>query len=172
MAAGGFGVPSFAPVMVATQSDPTTRASAVPAAATVSVRRWRARRPRRSTVSVGATGIGTLLHETMQAVTPATIDPAGAVAYVAGKTDYIGSAHTENGIVNPGFHVFYHDAAEGFAGLYTVITGKMTLGFHASKAVADAVLGTDLPLIMQPEAAQDTPSGLLAVEPWASPARL
>jgi hypothetical protein len=113
-----------------------------------------------------------LLGETIRALTPATVDPAGAVAYVAGKTDYVGSVHAEKGIVNPGYHVINHETADDLYGLHTVITGKMTLGFHASKAVADAILGTDLPLVMQPQVAPDIPVRLLAVEPWAPSAQL
>jgi glycerol-3-phosphate dehydrogenase len=113
-----------------------------------------------------------LLRETVRALAPATVDPAGAVAYVAGKTDYVGSVHTERGRINPGFHMIDHETTEHLHGLYTVITGKMTLGFHVSKAVADAILGADLPLVMRPEVAPDTPTTLLAVEPWAPPAQL
>jgi glycine/D-amino acid oxidase-like deaminating enzyme len=113
-----------------------------------------------------------LLRETVQALTPGTVEADGAVAYVAGKTDYVGSVHAENGIVNPGYHIIDHGAAEDLRGLYTVITGKMTLGFHASKAAADHILGTDLPLVMDREPAPDPPARLLAVEPWAPPAQL
>jgi glycine/D-amino acid oxidase-like deaminating enzyme len=113
-----------------------------------------------------------LLHETTLALAPGTVEPDGAVAYVAGKTDYVGSVYAENGVVNPGFHAIDHETTDDLSGLHTVITGKMTLGFHASKAVADAILGTDLPLVMPPEVAPDPPARLLAVEPWAPPAQL
>jgi glycine/D-amino acid oxidase-like deaminating enzyme len=113
-----------------------------------------------------------LLHETLRTLAPAIADPDGAVAYVAGKTDYVGSLHTEHGRINPGYHVIDHKAVDHLHGLHTVITGKMTLGFHASKAAADAILGTDLPLVIHPEAAPDIPARLLAVEPWAPPAQL
>lgn len=113
-----------------------------------------------------------LLDETLRALTPAIADPDGAVGYVAGKTDYVGTAYAEKGMINPGYHMIDHEAADHLHGLYTVITGKMTLGFHVSKAVADAILGTDLPLVMHPEAAPDTPARLLAAEPWAPSAQL
>jgi hypothetical protein len=114
----------------------------------------------------------TLLDHTLRALTPGAGFADGAVAYVAGKTDFVGTVHAENGIVNPGYHVIDHERVEGMHGLYTVITGKMTLGFHVSKAVADAILGADLSLIIHPVTAADTPARLLAVEPWASPTRL
>jgi hypothetical protein len=114
----------------------------------------------------------TLLHESIHALGPAILDPEGAVAFVAGKTDYVWSAHAEKGVVNPGYHVIDHAMVDDLYGLHTVVTGKMTLGFHASKTVADAILGTDLPLVIHPEAAPDTPAGLLSVEPWARPAQL
>jgi glycine/D-amino acid oxidase-like deaminating enzyme len=113
-----------------------------------------------------------LLHETLRALTPGLATGDGAVAYVAGKTDYVGTVHAENGMINPGYHVIDHQRAEDLHGLYTVITGKMTLGFHASKAVADSILGTDLPLVMRPATAPDAPARLLATEPWAPPAQL
>jgi len=113
-----------------------------------------------------------LLTQTLQALTPDTATADGAVAYVAGKTDYVGTAYAENGMINPGYQVIDHEHVEHLQGLYTVITGKMTLGFHVSKAVADAILGTDLPLIMRPETAPEAPAGLLAVEPWAPPTQL
>jgi glycine/D-amino acid oxidase-like deaminating enzyme len=113
-----------------------------------------------------------LLRETVRALAPAAVDPEGAVAYVAGKTDYVGSTHAEKGMVNPGYHVIDHETTDDLYGLHTVITGKMTLGFHASKAVADTILGADLPLVIQREAAPNPPAGLLAVEPWAPSAQL
>ena len=113
-----------------------------------------------------------LLHQTVAALAPQTVDAAGAVAYVAGKTDYVGSVHAEDGRINPGYHVIDHEITDGLYGLYTVITGKMTLGFHVSKAVADAILGTDLPLVIAPHVVPDPPARLVAVEPWAPPAQL
>jgi glycerol-3-phosphate dehydrogenase len=113
-----------------------------------------------------------LLRQTVAALSPEAVDAVGAVAYVAGKTDYVGSVHAEHGRINPGYHVIDHATADHLHGLYTVITGKMTLGFHVSKAVADAILGTDLPLVIAPHVAPDPPARLIAVEPWAPPAQL
>jgi hypothetical protein len=121
---------------------------------------------------VDVTKAALLLREMDQVLTPGTIDPGRASAYVAGKTDYVGTIHAENGIVNPGFHVIDHAHSDNLRGLYTVITGKMTLGFHASKNVADAILGTNLPLLIEPQETTAIPAGLLAVEPWAPPARI
>lgn len=110
-----------------------------------------------------------LISETKRALAPGTVEPAGSVAYVAGKTDYVGAPHTENAVVNPGFHVIDH-RDEGLAGLHTVITGKMTLGFHASRAVARAVLrAEDLELCVESGVGGETSQGLVAVEPWAEP---
>ncbi|GAA3298480.1 FAD-dependent oxidoreductase [Dactylosporangium vinaceum] len=108
-----------------------------------------------------------LLEQTRRACADGVVDPTGAVAYVAGKTDYIGTAHAEHGRINPGFHVIHHEHTDGIHGLHTVITGKMTLAFHASKAAADAILGTDLPLLLTPATTVDVPQALVAVEPWA-----
>jgi glycine/D-amino acid oxidase-like deaminating enzyme len=113
-----------------------------------------------------------LLDETLRTLTQDTATADGAVAYVAGKTDYVGTPHAENGRINPGYHVIDHERVEQLHGLHTVITGKMTLGFHASKAVADSILGADLPLIVEPVPAPDAPAQLLAVEPWAPSAEL
>jgi len=113
-----------------------------------------------------------LLREMDQVLTPGTIDPGRASAYVAGKTDYVGTIHAENGVVNPGCHVIDHTQGDNLRGLYTVITGKMTLGFHASKDVTDTILGTDTPLLIEPQEPTAIPTGLLAVEPWAPPTRI
>ncbi|MEV6928108.1 FAD-dependent oxidoreductase [Dactylosporangium sp. NPDC051485] len=108
-----------------------------------------------------------LLEQTRRACADGVVDPTGAVAYVAGKTDYIGTAHAEHGRINPGFHVIHHEHTDGIHGLHTVITGKMTLAFHASKAAADAILRSTLPLAITPTTAADVPCALVAVEPWA-----
>lgn len=113
-----------------------------------------------------------LLHETLRSLTPGTASQDGAVAYVAGKTDYVGTAHAEHGIINPGYHVIDHATTDGLYGLYTIITGKMTLAFHVSKAVADAILGIDLPLVMHPVEPADTSLRLVSVAPWAPPAQV
>ena len=126
----------------------------------------------RRSFPVDVTQAALLVREMDQVLTPGTIDPDRASAYVAGKTDYVGTIHAENGIVNPGYHVINHAQGDNLRGLYTVITGKMTLGFHASKNVADAILGTDTPLLIEPQQTTAIPAGLLAVEPWAPPARI
>lgn len=113
-----------------------------------------------------------LLRELDQVLTPGTVDVDRAGAYVAGKTDYVGTTHTENGVVNPGYHLIDHAHSDNLPRLYTIVTGKMTLGFHASKEVADAVLGTDLPLLIEPHAPAPVPAEFLAVEPWAPPLQL
>jgi len=76
-------------------------------------------------------------------------------------------------MINPGYHVIDHERTEHLHGLHTVITGKMTLAFHASKAAADSSLGTNLPLVIDPAPAPapHPPARMLAVEPWAAPAR-
>jgi glycine/D-amino acid oxidase-like deaminating enzyme len=112
-----------------------------------------------------------LLDETLRTLAQGAAASDGAVAYVAGKTDYIGTQHAENGMINPGYHVIDHERAEHLHGLHTVITGKMTLAFHASKAAADSILGTSLPLVIHPAPASHPPALMLSVEPWAAPAR-
>jgi len=113
-----------------------------------------------------------LVREIEQTLAPGVIDPRDGIAYVAGKTDYVGTSHAENGVVNPGFYVIDHGPEDDLVGLFTVVTGKMTLAFHASKAVADAILGTDLDLEVEPLAADPVAAELLAVEPWAEPGAL
>lgn len=121
----------------------------------------------RRTYAVDLDKATALLEQTRRACADDIVNPVGAVAYVAGKTDYIGTGHAEHGRINPGFHVIHHEHTDGIYGLHTVITGKMTLAFHASKAAAAAVLGTDLPLLLTPTAAAAVPPGLVALEPWA-----
>lgn len=99
---------------------------------------------------------------------PRVIDEGGAAGYVVGKTDYVGSFGSEDGLVNPGFHVIDH-ASEYLSGLHTVVTGKMTLAFHASRVVAENVLRRQLELGIRPIAGMTVPSDLRAMEPWADP---
>lgn len=108
-----------------------------------------------------------VVRETVRVLAPGTVEAADAVAYVAGKIDHVGSEHAEKGRIDPAFHVIDHDAVDGLRGLYTIVTGKMTLGFHASRAAAAAVLREDVPLALAPVAAAEAPAELVAVEPWA-----
>jgi hypothetical protein len=126
----------------------------------------------RRTFSVDLTKANLLQRATEDAYTPNALDCTGATTYVAGKTDYVGGPWAEKGIVNPGYHVIDHGEGDGIHGLYTIITGKMTLAFHASRAATDLILRTDTPLIIEPGRSDTTPVGMVAVEPWAVPERI
>lgn len=88
--------------------------------------------------------------------------------FMCGKTDYVGDKYAEKGFINPGFYVIDHRKFDEIKGLYTIITGKMTLAFHASKAVADFILRSNLDLQIDQSDIVPTPSNMFAVEPWAS----
>lgn len=92
----------------------------------------------------------------------------GAQFFMCGKTDYIGDKYTEKGFINPGFYIIDHRKFDEIEGLYTVITGKMTLAFHASKTVADMILRTDLDLQINQSTRIPVQTNTIAVEPWAS----
>ena len=91
-----------------------------------------------------------------------------AYFYMSGKTDYVGNEHTEKGFINPGFHIIDHAKFDRVKNLYTIATGKMVLAFHASKAVADLVLGVNLDLTINESSKVTPPDDMFAVEPWAS----
>jgi hypothetical protein len=126
----------------------------------------------RRAFAVDLANAGGLLHQTLHTVAAGRADPAGAVVYTAGKTDYVGTAHAENGVVNPGYHVIDHHTVDGLSGLYSIITGKMTLAFHASKTTAEAILHASLPLVVARHDAPDPAPDICAVEPWAPPEQL
>jgi FAD dependent oxidoreductase len=96
------------------------------------------------------------------------VNTQDAVFYTCGKTDYTGNNTTEKGFIDPGFHIINHKEKDNTEGLYSVITGKMTLGFHASKAIADYILKVDNALIIKEEQRAIIPQDMLTVEPWAS----
>lgn len=95
------------------------------------------------------------------------VNTQDAVFYTCGKTDYTGNDTTEKGFIDPGFHIINHKEKDNIEGLYSVITGKMTLGFHASKAVADYILKIDNALIINETQRANIPQEMLTVEPWA-----
>jgi len=57
-------------------------------------------------------------------------------------------------------------------GLYTIVTGKMSLVFHASKSAVEKILDKDMELIVKSKMKAFIPGKMLAVEPWSSPERI
>jgi glycine/D-amino acid oxidase-like deaminating enzyme len=115
-------------------------------------------------------GKALLLRDEVARALPADLlDLSAAVVFTVGKTEYVGPPHAAYGRINPDFRVVAHGAHGGPEGLFTVITGKMTLAFHASKAVVDAVLGGAADLMVERMDGVPVPDGLVAMEPWADP---
>lgn len=96
------------------------------------------------------------------------VNTEDAVVYTCGKTDYTGADTTEKGFINPGFHIIDHQDGDAIRGLHTIITGKMTLAFHASKAVTERVLNRNVELILtKGQNLSNAPESLFTVEPWS-----
>lgn len=87
--------------------------------------------------------------------------------YMCGKTDYVGTEKAEKGFINPGFHIIDHSNEDSIKNLYTIVTGKMTLAFHASQLVAEYVLGTKVPLVIPKQKRTKNAEELVTVEPWS-----
>jgi glycine/D-amino acid oxidase-like deaminating enzyme len=113
-----------------------------------------------------------LLEMTQKYFNPDVVNTSDATFYMCGKTDYIGNATAEKGFIDPGFHIVDHHQHDRIYGLYSVVTGKMTLAFHASKAVADDILGTKNDLVIAKQKVAAVPHAMLTVEPWAQPDKL
>jgi glycerol-3-phosphate dehydrogenase len=80
---------------------------------------------------------------------PGAIRISDGVAYMGVKTDYTGSRLTEKNAINPDFKVIDHSDSEAIGGLYTVIPGKSTLAFHASRSVVEHIVHKDVDLIVR-----------------------
>jgi hypothetical protein len=100
------------------------------------------------------------------------LNVGGSQFFMAGKTDYVGDANTEKGFINPGYHIINHGDLDKISGLYTVITGKMTLAFHASKSVSELILKDRLNLIINPANKTKSPKQMFTVEPWVKPGKI
>ncbi len=95
------------------------------------------------------------------------INTDGAKFYVAGKTDYISDSLAGENSVNPGYNIIDHKDKDRIAGLYTIITGKMTLAFHCSRDVSQLILKKNLKLEINQKASRKVSGDMLASEPWA-----
>lgn len=95
------------------------------------------------------------------------INTDGAKFYVAGKTDYINNDLIVKNLVNPGYNVIDHKLKDRISGLYTLVTGKMTLAFHCSKDVSEMILKDKLDLEIVQNKRLEPLTDMLASEPWA-----
>jgi glycine/D-amino acid oxidase-like deaminating enzyme len=95
------------------------------------------------------------------------VDYDTGVAYMCSKTELAGGSGDMWGI-DPAFAVVDHGHEDGIAHLYTLLPGKMTLAFHASREVARRVLGApvDLPLPRPPADRLDEADELVEPPPW------
>ena len=80
---------------------------------------------------------------------PGTVEIGDGVGYMGVKTDYTGSKLTEKNTINPDFKVIDHGADE-IGGLYTVVPGKGTLAFHASRSVTQMIAQQEVELVVHP----------------------
>lgn len=91
---------------------------------------------------------------------------SGATFYVAGKTDYVNESNLNNDLVNPGYNIIDHSEFDNVKGLFTIITGKMTLAFHCSKDVSERILNKNLDLEIHQMKRVKYDLDMLALEPW------
>lgn len=96
------------------------------------------------------------------------IKTEGASFYMCGKTDFVGDKNTKKGFINPGFRILDHQVYDSMDGLYTIVTGKMVLAFHASREISEKILGSKLDLHIEQKKRVDTRENMLAPAPWAS----
>lgn len=95
------------------------------------------------------------------------INTDDAKFYVAGKTDYINNDLIVKNSVNPGYNIIDHELKDKISGLYTLVTGKMTLAFHCSKEVSEMILKEKLGLQIVQKKHLEPLTDMLASEPWA-----
>ncbi len=95
------------------------------------------------------------------------VDTQQAQFWMCGKVDYTGDDRAEQGFVNPGHKVINHNHLDGISGLQTIITGKMSLAFHASKEAAEAIIGKEVPLLIKANRKKPLPDGIMNAEPWS-----
>ena len=108
----------------------------------------------------------TVINELKADFNSKIVDTGSAKFYVSGKTDYVDEKSEITNSVNPGYHIIDHSKFDKISGLYTIVTGKMTLAFHSSKDVAQLILGSDVELrIDQSNKVMPDPK-MLALEPW------
>jgi glycine/D-amino acid oxidase-like deaminating enzyme len=100
---------------------------------------------------------------------PDLIDFEGGVAHMCSKTEVRGTQTDQFG-GQPGFAVINHGEEDGIDNLWTLLPGKMTLGFHASQALASKVLQTRVAheIAPRPGITGLEADALVAVEPWHS----
>ena len=91
---------------------------------------------------------------------------SGATFYVSGKTDYVNEDNINSNSVNPGYNIIDHSEFDRISGLYTIITGKMTLAFHSSKNISERILKKNLSLDISQKVKSKYDRNMLAVEPW------
>jgi glycerol-3-phosphate dehydrogenase len=94
------------------------------------------------------------------------INTQQAKFWMCGKVDFIGDDRAEQGYVNPGHKVINHDDRDSISGLQSIITGKMSLAFHASKEAAENVIGKRLKLEVNANDKKTVPKEMMSVAPW------
>ncbi len=90
-------------------------------------------------------------------------------AYVCSKTE-IAVADTAWS-TRPTFICFNHEHIDGIQHLWSLLPGKWTLSFHATRSVVSQILHEDvgLPLPVHEHTVSAAAEGLVAVEPWWDP---
>lgn len=98
---------------------------------------------------------------------PGLMDIDSGVAFMCSKTE-LSTEHDDRWGVSPGFAVIDHQEEDGLENLWTLIPGKMTLAFHASKALVDRMLDApvELPLATKRSDRVAYAESLVGKSPW------
>jgi hypothetical protein len=106
-----------------------------------------------------------LLSEVRRSVREGLLDLDETSAYTCSKTELVGASADAWG-VDPSCAVVCHDIAN----LWSVIPGKMTLAFEATRRVLSSIAGVD-PGLALPDvrrSRREEAAGLVVAEPWAA----
>jgi glycine/D-amino acid oxidase-like deaminating enzyme len=95
------------------------------------------------------------------------LDLSSGLAYMCSKTE-VCSGHADPWGVEPGFLVIDHSREDNIENLWTVIPGKMTLAFHASRDLVSQILRTPVNLTIPNDKSDSRDKAELMVEtpPW------
>ena len=117
--------------------------------------------------SVPFSNVSDLIEQCRSSFRDGLIDYGSGRAYMCSKTEYsMGRADPWG--VEPGSVVLDHGAEDSIQGLWTLLPGKMTLGFHASQSLAETVLGRSVDLVLPraEAAARESTCHLVDYPPW------
>ncbi len=116
--------------------------------------------------SVNFENAQTIIRSIKRSFNAKFVDTHHTQFFVSAKTDYINNSAIKN-LANPGYSVIDHTKLDNLAGLYTIVTGKMTLAFHCSRDAAALILGTSVDLNIKKIKKATIDPNMVITEPWS-----